>query len=71
MLNNLKPTEGSRKKSFKRCRGAGSGLGKNGGCGHKGQGSRAGGGGRFGFDRGEIPFFGKYEKRGVKNDAHV
>ena len=30
MLNNLKPTVGSRKDSKRRCRGVGSGLGKNG-----------------------------------------
>lgn len=28
MLNNLKPTEGSRKNKIRRCRGLGSGLGK-------------------------------------------
>ena len=37
MLNNLKPTAGSRKDRTRRCRGIGSGLGKNGGSGNKGQ----------------------------------
>ena len=41
MLNNLKPTEGSRKNKIRRCRGLGSGLGKNGGSGSKGQNSRS------------------------------
>ena len=34
MLNNLKPTEGSRASKIRRCRGLGSGLGKNGGSGN-------------------------------------
>ena len=71
MLNNLKPTEGSRKKSFKRCRGAGSGLGKNGGSGNKGQGSRAGGGVRLGFEGGQLPYFRRFQKRGFKHHAHI
>ena len=43
-LNQLQYTEGSRKVKTRRCRGIGSGLGKNGGSGVKGQNSRSGGG---------------------------
>ena len=39
-LNELKYTEGSRPTAKRICRGIGSGLGKNGGSGHKGQKSR-------------------------------
>lgn len=67
MLNNLKPNEGSRVKSFKKCRGVGSGLGKNGGTGHKGQNSRSGGGVRLGFEGGQNPLYRRLPKRGFKN----
>ncbi|MGD8711561.1 MAG: 50S ribosomal protein L15, partial [Thiohalophilus sp.] len=36
-LNNLKPAPGSKKPAKRRGRGIGSGLGKTGGRGHKGQ----------------------------------
>ena len=71
MLNNLKPTEGSRKKSFKRCRGAGSGLGKNGGFGKKGQRPRTGGGVWLGIWRGEISYFKRFQKKGIKKKPHI
>ncbi len=67
MLNNLKPTEGSRKDKTRRCRGIGSGLGKNGGSGSKGQNSRSGGGVRLGFEGGQLPLFRAIPKRGFKN----
>lgn len=67
MLNNLKPTEGSRKEKVRRCRGLGSGLGKNGGSGNKGQNSRSGGGVRLGFEGGQLPLFRALPKRGFKN----
>lgn len=70
MLNNLKPTAGSRKDSKRRCRGIGSGLGKNGGTGHKGQNSRSGGGTRLGFEGGQLPLFRRLPKRGFKNFGH-
>ena len=71
MLNNLKPTEGSRKAKTRRCRGLGSGLGKNGGSGSKGQNSRTGGGGRLGFEGGQLPLFRRLPKRGFKNFGRV
>lgn len=71
MLNNLKYQDGARKKSFKRCRGVGSGLGKNGGSGNKGQNSRSGGGVRLGFEGGQLPYFRRFQKRGFKHHAHI
>ena len=70
MLSNLKPTEGSRKTKIRRCRGLGSGLGKNGGSGNKGQNSRSGGGVRLGFEGGQLPLYRRLPKRGFKNFGH-
>lgn len=70
MLNNLKPNEGSRKASKRRCRGLGSGLGKNGGSGNKGQNSRSGGGVRLGFEGGQLPYFRRFPKRGFRSIDH-
>ena len=54
-LNTLSPAPGS-KKDKKRCgRGIGSGIGKTGGRGHKGQKSRSGGSIRPGFEGGQMP----------------
>lgn len=71
MLNNLKPTKGSRQNKVRRCRGLGSGLGKNGGSGNKGQNSRSGGGVRLGFEGGQLPLFRALPKRGFKNRNRV
>lgn len=49
-LNTLSPAEGSKKAGKRTGRGIGSGLGKTGGRGHKGQKSRSGGGVRRGFE---------------------
>ena len=54
-LNTLKPAAGSRKSGKRVGRGIGSGLGKTGGRGHKGQKSRSGGGVRAGFEGGQMP----------------
>ena len=70
-LNELKYTQGSRKAATRRCRGVGSGLGKNGGSGHKGQKSRSGGGVRLGFEGGQNPIFRRLPKRGFKNPHQV
>jgi large subunit ribosomal protein L15 len=54
-LNTLSPAPGSHK-AKKRCgRGIGSGIGKTGGRGHKGQKSRSGGSVRPGFEGGQMP----------------
>ena len=63
-LNTLSPAPG-RVKEGKRCgRGIGSGLGKTGGRGHKGQKSRTGGSVRPGFEGGQIPLQKRLPKYG-------
>lgn len=54
-LNDLQPEEGSRKARKRVGRGIGSGLGKTGGRGHKGQKSRSGGFHKSGFEGGQMP----------------
>ena len=54
-LNTLKPAAGSKSNAKRRGRGIGSGLGKTGGRGHKGQSSRSGGRSTIGFEGGQMP----------------
>jgi large subunit ribosomal protein L15 len=54
-LNTLKPTAYSRHSRKRVGRGIGSGKGKTCGRGHKGQGSRAGGYHKVGFEGGQMP----------------
>jgi large subunit ribosomal protein L15 len=54
-LNTLSPAEGSKPSKKRLGRGIGSGLGKTGGRGHKGQKSRSGGRVRPGFEGGQMP----------------
>ncbi|RYV03023.1 50S ribosomal protein L15 [Shewanella sp. OPT22] len=54
-LNTLSPAPGSKSAKKRVGRGIGSGLGKTGGRGHKGQKSRSGGGVRVGFEGGQMP----------------
>jgi len=54
-LNDLKSAVGSRQDGKRRGRGIGSGLGKTGGRGHKGQKSRSGGFHKIGFEGGQMP----------------
>jgi large subunit ribosomal protein L15 len=54
-LNTLSPAAGSRPSAKRRGRGTGSGLGKTGGRGHKGQKSRSGGFHKVGFEGGQMP----------------
>ena len=54
-LNTLKPAAGSKSNTRRAGRGIGSGLGKTGGRGHKGQKSRTGGKVRPGFEGGQQP----------------
>jgi len=54
-LNTLSPAAGSRSSAKRRGRGIGSGLGKTGGRGHKGQKSRSGGFHKIGFEGGQMP----------------
>jgi large subunit ribosomal protein L15 len=63
-LNTLSPAEGSKKPRRRVGRGIGSGLGKTGGRGHKGQSSRAGGFHKVGFEGGQMPMQRRLPKRG-------
>lgn len=54
-LNSLAPGAGSKTAKKRLGRGIGSGLGKTGGKGHKGQKARAGGGIMPGFEGGQMP----------------
>lgn len=54
-LNTISPNPGAKKAAKRRGRGIGSGLGKTGGRGVKGQKSRSGGGVRPGFEGGQMP----------------
>ncbi|ABG39534.1 MAG: 50S ribosomal protein L15 [Alteromonadaceae bacterium] len=54
-LNTLAPAPGAKKSSKRVGRGMGSGLGKTGGRGHKGQKSRSGGSVKPGFEGGQMP----------------
>ena len=54
-LNDLQPADGSKSDHKRRGRGGGSGLGKTGGRGVKGQRARAGGYHKVGFEGGQMP----------------
>ena len=54
-LNDLHPSAGSKREHKRRGRGMGSGLGKTGGRGVKGQRARAGGYHKVGFEGGQMP----------------
>lgn len=66
-INDLKATPGDRNTAFRKGRGVGTGNGKTGGRGHKGQNSRAGGGVRPGFEGGQMPLYRRLPKRGFNN----
>ena len=66
-LHELRPNEGSVQTRKRVGRGAGSGLGKTSGKGHKGQNARSGGGVRPGFEGGQLPLFRRLPKRGFSN----
>ena len=66
-LYNLSPAAGSTKEAFRKGRGHGSGNGKTGGRGHKGQKARSGGGVRIGFEGGQMPLARRIPKRGFHN----
>jgi len=63
-LNTLRPAAGSRPSAKRRGRGIGSGLGKTGGRGHKGQKSRSGGFHKVGFEGGQMPLQKRLPKYG-------
>jgi large subunit ribosomal protein L15 len=68
-LNTIKPAEGSNKARRRVGRGIGSGLGKTGGRGHKGQKSRSGGFHKVGFEGGQMPLQRRLPKRGFVSPA--
>jgi large subunit ribosomal protein L15 len=61
-LNELSPAEGSTKNRRRVGRGIGSGLGKTGGRGVKGQSSRTGSSLRAGFEGGQMPLYRRLPK---------
>ena len=68
-LNQLSATEGSRRERKRLGCGLGSGQGKTGGRGHKGQKSRTGGKVRRGFEGGQMPLMRRLPKRGFTSKA--
>jgi large subunit ribosomal protein L15 len=66
-LNTLKPAEGSKKDAKRVGRGIGSGLGKTGGRGVKGQKSRSGGYHKVGFEGGQMPLQRRLPKFGFNS----
>jgi large subunit ribosomal protein L15 len=63
-LNTLKPADGSTRERKRIGRGIGSGFGKTGGRGHKGQKSRSGGFHKVGFEGGQMPLQRRLPKMG-------
>ncbi len=66
-LNTIKPHPDSTSDAKRRGRGIGSGLGKTGGRGHKGQKSRAGGFHKVGFEGGQMPLQRRLPKVGFSS----
>ena len=63
-LNSISPATGSKRDRKRVGRGIGSGIGKTGGRGHKGQKSRSGGYHKVGFEGGQMPLQRRLPKRG-------
>jgi large subunit ribosomal protein L15 len=74
-LHNLSPAPGSHRDRKRLGRGPGSGQGKTAGKGHKGSMARAGhggpGGGKPGFEGGQMPLTRRIPKRGFTNPFRV
>src|SRR5882762_615900 len=66
-LNTLKPAAGSKHVRKRVARGIGSGTGKTGGRGHKGQRARSGGFHKVGFEGGQMPLQRRLPKRGFNS----
>jgi large subunit ribosomal protein L15 len=73
-LNDISPAPGAKHSAKRAGRGIGSGLGKTGGRGHKGQKSRSGGTVKPGFEGGQMPIqrrlpkFGFTSRKGMVSD---
>jgi large subunit ribosomal protein L15 len=70
-LNSLGPAAGSKPAAKRRGRGIGSGLGKTGGRGVKGQTSRSGGGIKPGFEGGQMPIQRRLPKFGFTSQKSL
>ena len=66
-MNELTPAAGATQVAKRKGRGIGTGNGKTGGRGHKGQKARSGGGVRIGFEGGQMPLARRMPKRGFNN----
>ena len=66
-LHQLSPVPGSTQVGKRKGRGVGTGNGKTGGRGHKGQHARSGGKTRIGFEGGQMPLVRRVPKRGFNN----
>ena len=66
-LHELSPVAGSTFVGKRKGRGVGTGNGKTGGRGHKGQHARSGGKTRVGFEGGQMPLVRRLPKRGFNN----
>lgn len=66
-LNTISPDPGSKPPRKRLGRGIGSGLGKTGGKGHKGQKARAGGYHKINFEGGQMPIQRRLPKMGFKS----
>ena len=66
-LHELSPVAGSTHVAKRKGRGVGTGNGKTGGRGHKGQHARSGGKTRIGFEGGQMPLARRIPKRGFNN----
>ena len=66
-MNELSPMPGSTHVAKRKGRGIGTGNGKTGGRGHKGQKARSGGGVRVGFEGCQMPLARRIPKRGFNN----
>ncbi len=69
-LNTIKPAKGSKSARKRVGRGIGSGLGKTGGRGHKGQKSRSGGYHKTGFEGGQLPLQMRLPKVGFRSQVN-
>ena len=70
-LNELRDNPGANKVRVRVGRGIGSGLGKTGGRGGKGQTARSGSSIRIGFEGGQMPLIRRIPKRGFNNTSHA
>lgn len=66
-LNTIRPARGAKHARRRVGRGPGSGLGKTGGRGHKGQRARSGGYHKVGFEGGQMPLQRRLPKRGFSS----